>query len=134
MHLSLNVPQTMGLPGGVDFYLADSTFSAFACVKAGYLVECIGGNPNLKNLALMSARRLASTPLTTVVPLIKPPLDQHRFSWEAVAINLAGKSGEMFANLKTAKRVSAPKQEVQQEAIEEYDDRPRRRTKRRARR
>merc|ERR1711972_1141297 len=131
---SLNVPQTLGMPGGVDFYLADSTYSSYACVKAGYLVQVIPGNPNLKNLAFMTSRRFAQSPNQTIVPLIKPPLDQARFTQEAVAINQAGKSGEMFANLKAAKRVSAPKQEAEPQAIEEYDDRPRRRTKRRARR
>merc|ERR1712039_928999 len=105
--------------------LSDSTFSSYACVKAGFLVQVIPGNPNLKNLAFMTSRRFASSPHTTIVPLIKPPLDQARFTMEAVGINLAGKSGEMFANLKAAKRVSAPKAEEavedqQQEAIEEY--------------
>merc|ERR1712113_33208 len=100
MALSLNVPQTLGMSAGVDFYLSDTTYSSYAAVKGGFLSQVITGNPNVKGLALSSACRFAALPHSVMIPSIKPPLDAKRYYQEAVGIMLAGKSGQMFANLK----------------------------------
>eukprot|EP00930_Biecheleria_cincta_P070957 TRINITY_DN58517_c0_g1_i1.p1 TRINITY_DN58517_c0_g1~~TRINITY_DN58517_c0_g1_i1.p1 ORF type:complete len:469 (-),score=89.97 TRINITY_DN58517_c0_g1_i1:116-1471(-) len=99
MVLSSNIPQALGLAGAVDIYLTDSTYSASACVKAGYMHGLYGGIQQTKQEALKQVRRLAERPDAQRIVGIKPPLDIERFGVEGWCIDMAARLEGIFRNV-----------------------------------
>jgi len=99
MVLSTNLPQAIGMANAMDIYLTDSTFSAYALVKAGYLHGVQAGIQSTKQEALKQARRLAESPMGQRIVGIKPMLDTERFAIEAWCIDLAGRLEGIFRNV-----------------------------------
>jgi len=154
MMLSKNVVQTLGLAGAVDLYLTDGTLSSYAAVKGRFLTKLLPGNQSVKAEGVTIARRMAASVHGRHVPNLRPMLDTQRYAREIIGINLAGKSGVLFANVKAKTQKSKSKaseeeeerQRQEQEAelelqqqrdyAEEWEvrrARPKRRPKRRAR-
>eukprot|EP00434_Breviolum_minutum_P019871 symbB.v1.2.017533.t1/scaffold1371.1/size209032/5 len=134
MVLSSNIPQALGLQGALDIYLTDSTYSTYACVKAGYLHGVQASIGAVKQEALKQARRLGQSPLGM------------RIGWaidlgartEGVFRNVGGKSPkEKEAEAKTEAAKKADDDKPKQEDWNEWRKRqiqPKKRPKRRARR
>jgi len=99
MVLSSNVPQCIGLAGAMDLYLTDSTLSAYAALKAKYLIGVEASNQAVKLKAAQMARRLAASPHSIQIAGIRPPLDMFRYASEAHAINMSAKTGVLFASV-----------------------------------
>lgn len=99
MVLSSNVPQCVGLAGAMDLYLTDSTLSAYAALKAKYLLGVEGSNQAVKLKASQMARRLAASPHSIQIAGIRPPLDMFRYASEAHAINMSAKTGVLFSSV-----------------------------------
>lgn len=126
MVLSSNIPQALGLQGALDIYLTDSTYSTYACVKAGYLHGVQSSISGVKQEALKQARRLGQSPLGMRIVGIKPELDVERFGLEAWAIDLGARTEGVFRNVggKSPKEreAEAKAQEAAKKAGE--DDKP----------
>lgn len=101
MVLSSNIPQCIGLAGAMDLYLTDSTLSAYAALKAKYLVGIETSNQAVKLKAAQVARRLAASPHSVQIAGIRPPLDMWRYASEAHAINMSAKTGVLFSSVST---------------------------------
>mmetsp|Transcript_132641 Transcript_132641/g.330838 ORF Transcript_132641/g.330838 Transcript_132641/m.330838 type:complete len:657 (-) Transcript_132641:107-2077(-) len=144
MELSSNVVETLGLAGAVELYLSDSTLSSYALVKAGYLTAIATGNAQVKSEGIVIGKSIATNNFGWKAPLSKHDLDVNRFATEILGINLSGRTGVLFASVRTKKKEAgeeageAQQQQPQQQLQQQEEDwerrpRPKRRPKRRAR-
>mmetsp|Transcript_26182 Transcript_26182/g.57717 ORF Transcript_26182/g.57717 Transcript_26182/m.57717 type:complete len:937 (+) Transcript_26182:90-2900(+) len=106
MHLSRTLPAAVGLSEAFHIYLADSTISAAAALKAQFALFVSRDVVSVKKDALQLGFSMARSPLLRKLPMIRDALPNTRFTDEATGINMAAATGLMFAAAKGGDKAS----------------------------
>lgn len=103
MILSQTLPCTSGLIGGIDLYLMDGTFSAYGANKAAFMTKIFPSVRESKFGAREMLSRLVMSPTARIqAPQLIAPFEIDRYMIEGWAIDMAGRSGEQFKNVRAA--------------------------------
>jgi len=120
MMLSKNIVSCMGLPGAIDMYLMDHTYSAYGGVGGGYYTHVFKGIQEAKMSGQRMVAAKANNPiLRSVLPHMLFYIDEARYSVEGYAIAFGAKQGQMFQNVDVKKILAAKQSVADEKALEE---------------
>jgi hypothetical protein len=100
MMLSATLPSTIGKSQALSLYLLDLTFSAYGACKGDFMTRIFNGPKDAKAGASAIARSLAANPYGRHASLMIFPFQSTRFAEESFGIDFAGRTGQMFSNVK----------------------------------
>jgi len=109
MCLSANLLEILGMPSAMNLYLSDATLSAYACLKSGMVSQVEPTFASVKMRALKTSRKMIQNPETRMIGLVKGVFDVCRNERESAGMKLNGRSGSLFAALKSPKALSKKK-------------------------
>mmetsp|Transcript_39153 Transcript_39153/g.101228 ORF Transcript_39153/g.101228 Transcript_39153/m.101228 type:complete len:623 (-) Transcript_39153:54-1922(-) len=129
MWLSKNLPNEVGMAAAISIYLADTTASAYACVKSGLAMSVAGNIGQAKSRCLSIVKSMTALPSARLIAHITCDFDITQYTQDSIAFLYNAQSGQMFANVggkvKQKKKKTAAAETIAWSPVGTLADKPR---------